>query len=133
MAFFETDFDDLICARFGKTKTITPEDKIQLINATEEFAVKSGLKEINKMKYDITALLEKYEASFLSEFEPLSEDLEKFLKSLKNIERILAMNFDTKKFIKKHGVETYHQIVKYRRDLIDVLKHKYSGVCEREE
>ena len=105
MSLFENDFDDLICVRFGKAKKMSQESKVKLISSTDNFALKSGLKEINQLKRDVSSFLEKYEESILADLldKELKKNLKNFLKNLRKMERILNLEFDSKMIIKKYG------------------------------
>jgi hypothetical protein len=131
MGLFEIDFDDFICLRFGKTKEMTPEDKMEMISATEQFVIDSGIKEINRLRYDVSSLLDKYENNFL--MNSISDKLEKFLKDLRKIERILAWDFDSVEYISKHGIEAYKRLVRKRQELVDALKYRYVQVTKEDE
>ena len=135
MSLFENDFDDLICVRFGKAKKMSQESKVKLISSTDNFALKSGLREINQLKRDVSSFLEKYEESILADLldKELKKNLKNFLKNLRKIERILNLEFDSKMIIKKYGHEGYNQLINYRNSIINDLKAQYVQITEEDE
>lgn len=135
MSLFENDFDDLICVRFGKAKKMSQESKVKLISSTDNFALKSGLKEINQLKRDVSSFLEKYEESILADLldKELKKNLKNFLKNLRKMERILNLEFDSKMIIKKYGPEGYKQLINYRNSIINDLKAQYVQITEEDE
>lgn len=135
MSLFENDFDDLICVRFGKAKKMSQESKVKLISSTDNFALKSGLKEINQLKRDVSSFLEKYEESILADLldKELKKNLKNFLKNLRKMERILNLEFDSKMIIKEYGPEGYKQLINYRNSIINDLKAQYVQITEEDE
>lgn len=135
MPLFENDFDDLICVRFGKAKKMSQESKVKLISSTDNFALKSGLKEINQLKRDVSSFLEKYEESILTDLldKELKKNLKNFLKNLRKMERILNLEFDSKMIIEKYGPEGYKQLINYRNSIINDLKAQYVQITEEDE
>jgi len=135
VSLFENDFDDLICVRFGKAKKMSQESKVKLISSTDNFALKSGLKEINQLKRDVSSFLEKYEESILADLldKELKKNLKNFLKNLRKMERILNLEFDSKMIIKKYGPEGYKQLINYRNSIINDLKAQYVQITEEDE
>jgi len=127
---FKEDFDDLVCKILGKRKDLSRQRKKEIMKDNEKFAAEMGVKEINRMLMDILIFKEKNEESFAAE--PLLEFLEDFENNLLKIRKILTGDLNIEKIVEKHGDTGYKQLVRYRKQLIELLKEKYTDVSEDE-